>query len=226
MRALTDRREAGRRLAAELEEYKGRPDTIVLGLPRGGVVVAYEVAEALQVPLDVYLVRKLGAPGQEELAVGAIASGGVRVLNEDVVFALQLSQQQIDAIAAREEALLNRREQAYRGHSRKVELEGKNVILVDDGLATGASMRTAIRSLQSHQPARVVVAVPVAPEETCAVLRREVDEVICLVTPAPFYSIGSWYVDFSQTTDDEVIELLEKARLFGKTPPPAEQKGT
>lgn len=213
---LTDRRDAGRRLARELAAYSGRSDTIVLGLPRGGVVVAFEVAQALDAPLDVFLVRKLGAPGQEELAVGAIASGGVRVMNEDVVRALHLTESQIEAIAVREQAVLERRERLYRGHSEPLELAGKVVILVDDGLATGASMRTAIRSLKRHAPARVVVAVPTAPPETCAALGREVDETVCVMTPQPFYSIGSWYLDFSQTSDQEVVELLEKAKSFGQ----------
>jgi predicted phosphoribosyltransferase len=213
---LADRREAGRRLAQELAGYAGREDTIILGLPRGGVVVAFEVAKALDAPLDVFLVRKLGAPGHEELAVGAIASGGLRVVNEDVVRALSLTEVQIEAIATRERALLERREQLYRDHSKPLELAGKVVIVVDDGLATGASMRTAVRSMKSARPARIVVAVPVAPLETCADLRREVDEIVCLTTPEPLYAIGSWYVDFSQTSDEEVVELLEKAKPFGR----------
>lgn len=213
---LVNRRDAGRRLARELAAYSGRDGTIVLGLPRGGVVVAFEVAQALDAPLDVFLVRKLGAPGQEELAVGAIAGGGVRVMNEGVVRALHLTESQIQAIAVREQAVLERRERLYRGHSESLELAGKVVILVDDGLATGASMRTAIRSLKSHAPARIVVAVPTAPPETCAALGREVDETVCVMTPEPFYSIGSSYLDFSQTSDEEVVELLEKAKSFGQ----------
>lgn len=211
---LTDRQDAGRRLASELSKYAGRDDTIVLGLPRGGVVVAFEVARALGAPLDIFLVRKLGAPGQEELAVGAIASGGIRVMNEDVVRALGLTESRIEAIAAREQAVLDHRERLYRGQSKPPDLAGKVVILVDDGLATGASMRTAIRSLKSRAPARVVVAVPTAPPDTCAVLAREVDETVCLMTPEPFYSIGSWYLDFSQTSDEDVVELLQKAELL------------
>jgi len=214
---LVNRRDAGRRVARKLAAYSGRSDTIVLGLPRGGVVVAFEVARALDAPLDVFLVRKLGAPGQEELAVGAIASGGVRVMNEDVIRALHLSESQVGAIVVREQAVLERRERLYRGHSEPLELAGKVVILVDDGLATGASMRTAIRSLKSHAPARIVVAVPTAPPETCAVLGREVDETVCVMTPEPFHSIGSWYLDFSQTSDEEVVELLEKAKSFGQS---------
>jgi len=201
MRLLSDRREAGRLLAEKLMEYAGRGGTIVLGLPRGGVVVAFEVAKALDVPLDIFLVRKLGAPGQEELAVGAIASGGVRVMNQDVVDALGLSQAQIEAIAAREQVELERRERAYRGELLPPDLAGKTLIVVDDGLATGASMRTALRSLRSHSPARIVLAVPTAPRSTYAALEREVDEAVCLMTPEPFYAIGQWYADFSQTSD-------------------------
>ncbi len=212
---LIDRRDAGRRLAEELISYSGRGDTIVLGLPRGGVVVAFETAEALNLPLDVFLVRKLGAPGQEELALGAIASGGAMVLNDDVIRALGLPQNRIEAIAARERMVLEQRERLYRGHSELLNLEGKQVILVDDGLATGASMRTAVASLKRHRPRRIVVAVPVAPAETCNVLRSEVDEVVCLMTPTPLYSVGSWYLDFSQTSDDEVVGLLERAKAFG-----------
>ena len=217
MRLLTDRREAGRLLAVELKNYRGRADVVVLGLPRGGVVVAYEVAKALNVPLDVYLVRKLGAPGQEELAIGAIASGGVRVMNEDLVDALGLSSAQIEAIAAREQVELERRERTYRGDSRPPDLSGKTVLLVDDGLATGASMRTAIRSLRSHRPGRIVVAVPIAPRSTCVALEREVDEVVCLMSPEPFYAIGQWYLDFAQTSDSEVVTLLGEARGFGRS---------
>ncbi len=216
MRLLSDRREAGRLLAEKLMEYAGRGGTIVLGLPRGGVVVAFEVAKALDVPLDIFLVRKLGAPGQEELAVGAIASGGVRVMNQDVVVALGLSQAQIEAIAAREQAELERRERAYRGESSPPDLAGKTLIVVDDGLATGASMRTALRSLRSHSPARIVLAVPTAPRSTCAALEREVDEAVCLMTPEPFYAIGQWYADFSQTSDQEVVKLLSEAAAFGR----------
>ena len=217
MRLLTDRREAGRLLGVELKSYSGRGDVVVLGLPRGGVVVAYEVAKVLNAPLDVYLVRKLGAPGQEELAIGAIASGGVRVMNEDLVDALSLSYAQIEAIAAREQVELERRERIYRGDSRPPELSGKTVILVDDGLATGASMRTAIRSLRSHRPGRIVVAVPTAPRSTCAALESEVDEVVCLMSPEPFYAIGQWYQDFTQTSDSEVVTLLGEAKAFGRS---------
>jgi putative phosphoribosyl transferase len=216
MRLFADRQDAGRLLAKELARYGGRNDVLVLGLPRGGVVVGFEVAKALDAPLDVYVVRKLGVPGQEELAFGAIASGGVRVLNPDVVQAARLDQVHIDAIAAGEQVELERRERAYRGDSAPLELAGKTVILVDDGLATGASMRTAIRSLEAHRPGWITMAVPTAPRSTCLDLEREVDEAVCLMTPEPFFGVGQWYVDFLQTTDDEVIGLLREAASFGQ----------
>lgn len=222
---LVDRREAGRALARELSRFAGREDTIVLGLPRGGVVVAFEVAQALRLPLDIYLVRKLGAPGQEELAVGAIASGGARVLNEDVVHALRLEAGQIESIATREKARLEERERLYRGHTHPLALTGKQVIIVDDGLATGASMRIAVRSLRDQAPTRIIVAVPVAPAETCTALAREADEVVCALTPTPFYSIGSWYEDFAQTSDEEVIALLEEARAAKRAVVQGEKDG-
>lgn len=215
---LVDRQEAGRLLAGHLQAYARDPQAVVLGLPRGGVVVAFEVANALDLPLDVFMVRKLGVPGQEELAAGAIASGGVRVLNDDVIGALRLSNSQIDDIAAKERLRLEERERLYRGHAQPLDLQGKTVILVDDGLATGASMRTAVRSLRERRPGRIVVAVPVAPEDTCRTLRGEADDVVCPFMPAPFYSIGSWYHDFSQTTDEEVVALLEAARGVGSQP--------
>jgi putative phosphoribosyl transferase len=171
---------------------------------------------ALDAPLDVYVVRKLGVPGQEELAFGAIATGGVRVLNPDVVRAAGLDQAQIDAVAAREQTEMERRERAYRGDSVPLELAGKTVILVDDGLATGASMRTAIRSLQAHHPAWIAMAVPTAPRSTCLDLEREVDEAVCVMTPEPFFGVGQWYTDFSQTSDAEVIDLLRAAAAFGR----------
>jgi predicted phosphoribosyltransferase len=212
---LTDRRQAGKRLAEALEGFAGRDDVIVLGLPRGGVVVAFEVARVLGAPLDVYLVRKLGVPGHEELALGAIASGGVTILNQDVVQAMQVTQAELETISRREQTVLERRERLYRGHSEPLDLAGKTVIVVDDGLATGATMRTAVRSIRDHGPARVVVAVPVAPPDTCLRLRDEADEAVCLMTPEPFHAIGSWYLDFSQTTDEEVVDLLEKAGPSG-----------
>lgn len=213
---LKDRQKAGARLAEELASYAGRRDTVVLGLPRGGVVVAFEVAKALDLPLDVYLVRKLGTPGHEELAMGAIASGGVMVLNEDVVGALHLGQECVEQVAARERGVLEQRERTYRSHAQPVPLSGKQVILVDDGLATGATMRTAIKSLKAHRPSRIIVAVPTAPVETCDALAKEADEVVCSMTPSPFFSIGEWYEDFSQTPDEEVVDLLERSRPFGR----------
>ena len=216
MRVFAHRKEAGQSLARRLAGYEGRDDLLVLGLPRGGVVVAFEVAKALDAPLDVYVVRKLGVPGQEELAFGAIATGGVRVLNPDVVRAAGLDQAHIDAVAAREQTELERRERTYRGDSVPRELAGKTIILVDDGLATGASMRTAIRSLQAHHPAWITMAVPTAPRSTCLDLEREVDEAVCVMTPEPFFGVGQWYTDFSQTSDAEVIDLLRAAAAFGR----------
>ena len=214
---LTDRREAGRLLAQDLGRFSGRSGTVVLGLPRGGVVVAFEIAQVLDLPLDVYMVRKLGAPGQEELAFGAIASGGARVLNDDVVRGLRLDASSIEAVTARERTRLEERELLYRGHRESLDVSGEEVILVDDGLATGASMRIAVRSLRDRGPQRIIVAVPVAPAEACTALSEEADEVVCHMTPSPFYSIGSWYEDFSQTSDQEVIGLLEDSRGFGRS---------
>ena len=206
-----DRTEAGQRLAEELTAYADRPDVLVLALPRGGVPVAFEVARALKAPLDVFLVRKLGVPGHEELAMGAIASGGVRVLSHQVVSALGIGEAQIESIAAEETRELERRERAYRGDRPPPDVRGRTVILVDDGLATGATMRAAIAALREQGPAEIVVAVPTAAASTCDELRSEVDEVVCAITPEPFYAVGLWYRDFSQTTDDEVRELLERA---------------
>jgi erythromycin esterase-like protein/adenine/guanine phosphoribosyltransferase-like PRPP-binding protein len=206
-----DRRHAGRALALALERYANHSDVVVLALPRGGVPVAFEVAQALHTPLDVFLVRKLGVPGHEELAMGAIASGGVRVLNEDIVRSLRYGNAQVDAVAAREQLELERREQAYRGDRPDLKLAGKVAIVIDDGLATGATMRAAVKALRARHPARVVVAVPVGAEDTCQVLRREADEVVCLRTPYPFGGVGMWYDDFSQTDDSEVRELLAAA---------------
>ena len=225
---LRDRQEAGARLAKELAGYTGRPDTVVLGLPRGGVVVAFEVAKALDLPLDVYLVRKLGTPGHEELAMGAIASGGVMVLNEDVVRSLHLGEERVEQVAARERGVLEQREKTYRRHAAAVPLTGKQVILIDDGLATGATMRTAIKSLRAHRPSRIIVAVPTAPVETCNALAKEADEMVCPMTPSPFFSIGEWYEDFTQTPDEEVVDLLNRARGFGRaaTSVPKEDGGS
>lgn len=206
-----DRREAGQQLARKLSRYANRPDVVVLALPRGGVPVAYEVAKALSVPLDVFLVRKLGVPGYEELAMGAIASGGVRVLNDQVVNALGIPDNVIDAVASWEQQELERRERVYRGERPPPEVHGKTVILIDDGLATGATMQAAVRALRQQEPARIVVAVPTAAPETCEQLKAEADEVICAITPEPFYAVGLWYEDFSQTTDEDVRELLAQA---------------
>ena len=206
-----DRRQAGKALALELAGYVGRDDVVVLALPRGGVPVAFEVAQALHAPLDVFLVRKLGVPWHEELAMGAIASGGVCVLNEEVVRQLGIDATSIDAVAAREQAELHRREQLYRQGRPDLDLEGKTVIVVDDGLATGSTMRAAIVALHKLAPARVIVAVPVAAAETCRALRVIADEVVCTVTPYPFGGVGAWYEDFSQTEDDEVRLLLAQA---------------
>lgn len=207
-----NRSEAGRWLAERLQSYAGRPDVIVLGLPRGGVPVAFEVARALKAPLDVFLVRKLGLPGHEELAMGAIASGGVRVLNDDVVGAMSVAPHVIDTVAAREERELERREKAYRGERPLPDLAGRTVIVVDDGLATGSTMRAAAAALRRMGPSRVVVAVPVAAADSCAQIGREVDELVCAHTPEPFLAVGRWYRDFSETSDDEVRALLEAAQ--------------
>lgn len=206
-----DRADAGRRLAAELTDYADRPDVLVLALPRGGVPVAYEVAKALRAPLDVFLVRKLGVPGHEELAMGAIASGGVRVLNEDVVRYSRISGNMIDRVTEREQRELERRERAYRDDRPAPEVSGRTVILIDDGLATGSTMRAAAAALRAKQPAQLVVAVPVAAPETCDEFRSEVDAIVCAVTPEPFRGVGLWYDDFSQTTDEEVRDLLARA---------------
>lgn len=211
MAAFRDRAEAGQRLAKELMHHAGGPDALVLGLPRGGVVVAYEVAKALQAPMDVYLVRKLGVPGHEELAMGAIASGGVRVLNPSVVRTTGVDDDQLDEVAARERQELERRQRAYRGEQAPPELQGKMVILVDDGLATGATMRAAVQAVRSQEPERLVVAVPTAPPETCAEFEEEADEFVCLVTPRPFFGVGGSYDNFRQTTDDEVRLFLRQA---------------
>src|SRR5262245_39744264 len=198
-----DRTEAGRLLAAKLAAYANRPDVLVLALPRGGVPVAFEVARALHAPLDVFLVRKVGVPGHEELAMGAIASGGVRVLNADVVRMLRISDEVFDAVAAEEWRELQRRERLYRGDRPAPDVHGRIVILVDDGLATGSTMRVAVAALRQQQPARIVVAVPVGAPETCAEFQAEADEAVCARTPEPFRAVGLWYDDFSQTTDAE-----------------------
>jgi putative phosphoribosyl transferase len=208
-RRFHDRAEAGRLLADRLRHYAGRDDVIVLALPRGGVPVGYEVAKALGAPLDVFVVRKLGVPGYEELAMGAIASGGLIVLNREALQALPITEADIQRAAAAELRELERREEAYRGGGHDPpHVEGKTVILVDDGLATGSTMRAAALAVRQLNPARAVVAVPVAAAETCDEFRDVVDEIVCSVTPRPFRAVGLWYEDFSQTSDDEVRELL------------------
>jgi predicted phosphoribosyltransferase len=211
-RRFRNREEAGRQLAERLAAYGGREDALILALPRGGVPVAYEVARSLGLPLDVYLVRKLGVPGQEELAMGAISSGGICVLNEDVVRGLDIPPEVISAVAAMEMKELARREVVYRGDRPFPSIERKTVILIDDGIATGSTVRAAIESLRRQRPARVVVAVPVAPPSTCFEIRQEVDEMVCLLVPEAFEGVGRWYEDFSQTSDDEVRTLLACAR--------------
>src|SRR5436853_7937751 len=210
-RAFPNRIEAGRILAENLEKYADRDDVIVLGLPRGGVPVAFEVARRLRVPLDVFIVRKLGVPGFEELAVGAIASGGVRVLNEDVARSLPNADEIIEEVTLRETAELQRREQIYRDGRPAPDLGGKTVILVDDGLATGATMRAAVKALRQRGAAKIVVAVPVGPPDTCREFEDEADEVVCASEPEFFQAVGQYYEDFSQTSDDEVRELLARA---------------
>jgi putative phosphoribosyl transferase len=206
-----DRAEAGRALARKLGAYADRSDVLVLGLPRGGVPVAFEVARALNAPLDVFLVRKLGVPGREELAMGALASGGVRLLNEEVVRVLKIPPEVIDDVTVNERRELDRREHLYRDDRPAPEVAGSTVILVDDGLATGSSMRAAVAGLRLRQPAAIVVAVPVAAPSVCEDFRAEVEDVICARTPEPFQAVGHWYEDFSQTTDEEVHELLGRA---------------
>ncbi len=210
-RAFANRTEAGRLLAEKLVQYAGRDDVVVLGLPRGGVPLAYEVAKRLRAPLNVFIVRKLGVPGFEELAAGAIASGGVRVLNEDVMRAIPHADEAIEAVTARETAELERREQIYREGRPPPEFHDRIVILVDDGLATGATMRAAVKALRQTGAAKIVVAVPVGPPDTCHELEEEADETICLSTPEFFQAVGQYYEDFSQTSDEDVRELLSQA---------------
>ena len=210
-RAFPNRAEAGRLLAEKLEKYADRDDVIVLGLPRGGVPVAYEVAKSLQAPLDVFIVRKLGVPGFEELAAGAIASGGVRVLNEDVLRALPNADEIIESVTVKETAELERRENSYRDDRPAPELRDRVVILVDDGLATGATMRAAVKALRQRGVAKIVVAVPVGPPDTCREFEDEADETICASAPEFFQAVGQYYDDFSQTSDEEVRDLLARA---------------
>ena len=206
-----NRTEAGRLLASKLVAFRGRSNLLVLALPRGGVPVAFEVADALHSPLDIFVVRKLGVPGQEELAFGAIATGGVRVINDDVARSMHLSPEQIEATVVREQAELARRERSYRGHRPIPNPTARTIILVDDGLATGATMLAASRALRQENPSKIVVAVPVAAPAVCEEFRSEVDEIICAITPEPFYAVGLWYEDFSQITDEEVRHFLDRA---------------
>lgn len=207
-----DRVDAGRTLAALLSPFAGRNDVVVLALPRGGVPVGFEVASVLHAPLDVFVVRKLGVPAQPELAMGAIASGGVRVLNREVVDYLRIPPEVIDRVAANEQRELERRERQYRGDAPPPPIEGRSVILVDDGLATGSTMRAAVLAVRERRPGAVVVAVPVAPPSTCEALKAQADQVVCAVTPPDFSAVGLWYEDFSQTSDADVRRLLERAR--------------
>ncbi|MGZ5142993.1 MAG: phosphoribosyltransferase [Burkholderiales bacterium] len=218
MAAFKDRTHAGRVLAEKLKHYRDNPDVVVLALPRGGVPVAFEVAQALHAPLDVFIVRKLGVPGHEEYAMGAIATGGVRVLNPDLAGMIPSSA--IDAVGAREQQELERRERLYRGDRPPLQIEGRIVILVDDGLATGSTMRAAVAAIRKQNPKRIVVAVPVAAPETCDEFRAEVDEVICASTPEPFRAVGLWYDNFDQTSDEEVHALLDAVRKTEAAPAP------
>lgn len=206
-----DRKEAGQRLAERLLDYRDRSDVVVLGLPRGGVVIASEIARRLHAPLDVFVVRKLGVPGQEELAMGAIASGGVRVLNSAVVDVCGIPASVIEEVTEQERRELERRERLYRGVRPPIAIEGRTVILVDDGIATGATMRAAVAALRRLKPARIIVAAPTAAPQACELLSKEADEVICDIMPDPFYSVGLWYDDFTQNSDEEIRELLEHA---------------
>jgi putative phosphoribosyl transferase len=208
---FANRRQAGKKLAAKLTRYGNRSDVLVLALPRGGVPVAFEVARALQAPLDVFLVRKLGLPGHKEFAMGAIATGGVRVLNEEVTSRIHIPESTIDEVARREQKELERRERLYRGDQPAPNLQGRTVILIDDGLATGSTMRAAATALRRMRPAKIIVAVPVAAPETCEEFRSEVDEVLCAAMPEPFMAVGAWYEEFSDTSDEEVRDLLARA---------------
>lgn len=210
-RPFADRRDAGRALAPRLATYSGRDDVIILALPRGGVPVAFEVAKAIGAPMDVFVVRKLGTPGHRELAMGAIASGGVRVLNDDVVRWYGIPADAIDRVAREEEEELQRRERAYRDGRPAADLGGRTVILVDDGLATGSTMRAAAQAVRLHGPARVVIAVPVGARDTCAELEHVADELVCARMPEAFRAVGQWYFNFEQTSDDEVRELLRRS---------------
>jgi len=215
VRPFADRREAGKELASMLRKYAGRDDLVVLALPRGGVPVAFEIAEALGAPLDIFVVRKLGMPGHPEYAMGAIASGGIRVISDDVIRWYGISPAAIEAVAREELAELERREREYRRGRALTDLREKTVILVDDGLATGSTMRAAVLAVRRLRPGRVVVAVPVGAREMCEALREVADEVVCALTPEPFSAVGLWYIDFSQTTDEEVRHLLSTHSAHG-----------
>jgi putative phosphoribosyl transferase len=208
MERFTNRREAGQALARHLRAYAHEPDAVVLALPRGGVPVGYEIARELSLSLDIFIVRKLGVPRYEELAMGAIASGGAQVLNNEVVHRLGISDEEIEAVAAREQLELERREREYRGEIPPLDVTGKTVILVDDGLATGSTMRAAIQALRQKNAGQIVVAVPVGAPDSCKKISAEADQVVCAVQPEDFQAVGAWYEDFSQTTDAEVVELL------------------
>jgi putative phosphoribosyl transferase len=223
LQRFRNRRDAGRQLATALSAYARQLNVLVLALPRGGVPVAFEVAQALNAPLDVFLVRKLGVPGHEELAMGAIASGGVRVLNEEVVGMLGIRKQTIELVTAAEQRTLEARERTYRGARSRPKVRGCTIILVDDGLATGTTMRAAVEALRAQEPRRIVVAVPVAPLDACNELRAEVDEIICTVVPEQFFALSLWYEDFSQTTDEEVRELLARVTYSIKNKPGCEE---
>jgi len=219
-----DRTEAGQTLAEILAPYANRDDVLVLALPRGGVPVAFEVATSLNAPLDVFLVRKLGVPGHEELAMGAIATGDIRVLNQGVVTELRIPESVIEKVAEREKRELKRRERYYRGDRPAPDVKAKKVILVDDGLATGSTMYAAVTALREQQPSRIIVAVPAAAPATCDAFRAVVDEIVCAVTPEPFYAVGAWYDDFSQTTDEEVRDLLQCAASKHDAAPSSDKK--
>lgn len=212
MAIFSNRVEAGKKLAKELLKYSNRPDVLILALPRGGVPVAFEVAKELNVKMDVFIVRKLGVPGNEELAMGAIASDDVRVLNEEIIKSYRIPDTVVATVAANELRELERRERKYRGDRPKPDIKGMTVILIDDGLATGATMHAAVEAIKTKNPAKLVVAVPTASPDMCRFFEDKVDEIICAATPEPFYAVGAWYQDFSQTTDEEVCELLNKAK--------------
>ncbi|MBA2653747.1 MAG: phosphoribosyltransferase [Gammaproteobacteria bacterium] len=216
MTLFENRIEAGKQLVKHLLQYQDNKNVLVLTLPRGGVPVGFQVAKTLRVPLDIFLVRKLGVPFQEELAMGAIASGGITVFNEDILRMIHISPHVIEDVKAQELAVLKRREALYRGNRTPPMIKDKIIILIDDGIATGATMRAAITALKKLECKKIVVATPVAPPDTCEQLRREVDEIVCLEMPYPFYAIGGWYQDFSQTSDEEVQDLLIQAENFGK----------